>query len=62
MARYWSTPIKRVASKVAMETRVLLAVRRQQRAGNMARLKFRTSQNSKLIGLEFATSSDPKFS
>ena len=38
MARYWSTPIKRVASKVAKETRVVLAVRRQQRAGNIARL------------------------
>ena len=33
MARYWSTPIKRVASKVAMDTRVVLAVRRLQSAG-----------------------------
>ena len=35
MARYWSTPIKRVASKVAVDTRVVLAVRRQQSAGKI---------------------------
>ena len=37
MARYWSTPIKRVASKVAVDTRVVLAVRRQQSAGKIWR-------------------------
>ena len=35
MARYWSTPIKRVASKVAVDTRVVLAVRRRHSARNI---------------------------
>ena len=54
MARYWSTPIKRVASNVAKETRVVLAVRRQQRAGNIGAY-IRTSQSSTLLGFVLKT-------
>ena len=43
MARYWSTPIKRVASKVARETRVVLAVRTQKSAINIQAYKISTN-------------------
>ena len=52
MARYWSTPIKRVASKVAMDTRVVLAVRRLQSAGK--------SRSFILLDFESKTSTNPK--
>ena len=55
MARYWSTPIKRVASKVAMDTRVVLAVRRLQSAG-----KSRFFVLCSLAGFESKTSTNPK--
>ena len=61
MARYWSTPIKRVASNVAKETRVVLAVRRQQRAGNIGAY-IRTSQSSTLLGFVLKTPIQSKYS
>ena len=49
MARYWSTPIKRVASKVARETRVVLAVRMQKSARNIQAYQISTNVLSAIL-------------